>query len=160
MLTSLIQLYARENIINFHAQYRIFRNLHDNKMVAGRVLVYSRNLLVFVVVQFLFSQLKPHSNNYVNHVGGGYDIKPIHSRNISQRRSSDSEVNKTPGSYKAMKLLRLTESSLVVVTFILMDGEINPQPGPAGREVPTLSFKARGLPLGVYLGNWMSYGCV
>ena len=72
-----------------------------------------------------------------------YDVKPgIYSRNFSQGRSSYTEVNKIPGSHKAMKFLRLTESSLLPVSFNLMAGDINPQPGPAGHEVPTLNFKA------------------
>ena len=40
----------------------------------------------------------------------------------------------------------MTESSLLVLSFILLAGDINPQPGPANvSDVPTLDFKARGL---------------
>ena len=47
---------------------------------------------------------------------------------------------------KVSKLLNLTESSLLVLSFILLAGDINPQPGPANvSDVPTLDFKARGL---------------
>ena len=47
---------------------------------------------------------------------------------------------------KVSKLLNLTESSLLVLSFILLAGDINPQPGPANvLDVPTLDFKARGL---------------
>ena len=47
---------------------------------------------------------------------------------------------------KVSKLLNLTESSLLVLSFILLAGDINPQPGPGNVfDVPTLNFKARRL---------------
>ena len=40
-----------------------------------------------------------------------------------------------------MKCLTLAESSMLAVSFNLIAGDINPPPGPAGHEVPTLNFK-------------------
>ena len=51
-----------------------------------------------------------------------------------------------PSTCKVSKLLNLTESSLLVLSFILLAGDIHPQPGPGNvSDVPTLSFNARGL---------------
>ena len=62
---------------------------------AGHVLVCSRSLLVYVVVQLLFSQLKPHSNDHLSHVavGGGYDVKPIYSTYSITRLSAWRSIN-------------------------------------------------------------------
>ena len=62
---------------------------------AGRVFVCSRSLLVFVVVQLLFGQLKPHSNDRLSYivVGGGYDVKPIHSTYSITRLSARRSLN-------------------------------------------------------------------
>ena len=51
-----------------------------------------------------------------------------------------------PSTCKVSKLLNFTESSLLVLSFILLAGDINPQPGPGNvSDVPTLSFNARRL---------------
>ena len=51
-----------------------------------------------------------------------------------------------PLTCKVSKLLNLTELSLLVLSFILLAGDINPQPGPGNvSDVPTLSFNAIGL---------------
>ena len=118
-------------------------------MAGGSVLSCSRKIMIFLVIYFLMTQLKPHiqADNHLGHilVGSNLDVKPIYSRNSGPRHVY-SKADKLPSTCKVSKLLNLTESSLLVLSFILLAGDINPQPGPANvLDVPTLDFKARGL---------------
>ena len=118
-------------------------------MAAGSVLFCSRKIVIFLVIYLLMSQLKPHTQveNHLGHilVGSNLDVKPTYSRNSGPRHGY-SKVDKLPSTCKVSKLLSLTESSLLVLSFILLAGDINPQPGPGNVfDVPTLNFKARGL---------------
>ena len=95
------------------------------------------------------TQLEPHTqaDNHLGHilVGSNLDVKPTYSRN-SGPRYVYSKACKLSSTYKVSKLLNLTESSLLVLSFILLAGDVNPQPGPGNfSDVPTLNFKARGL---------------
>ena len=95
------------------------------------------------------TQLKPHTqaDNQHGHilVGSNLDVKPTYSRNSGPRHGY-SEAEKLPSTCKVSKLLNLTESSLLVLSFILLACDIHPQPGPGNVfDVPTLDFKARGL---------------
>ena len=118
-------------------------------MAGGSVLSCSRKIMIFLVIYLLMTQLKPHiqADNHLGLilVGSNLDVKPIYSRNSGPRHVY-SKADKLPSTCKVSKLLNLTESSLLVLSFILLAGDINPQPGPANvLDVPTLDFKARGL---------------
>ena len=115
-------------------------------MAGGSVLSCSRKIInIFLVIYFLMTQLKPHiqADNHLGHilVGSNLDVKPIYSRNSGPRHVY-SKADKLPSTCKVSKLLNLTESSLLVLSFILFAGDINPQPGPPNvSDVPTLDFK-------------------
>ena len=113
------------------------------------MLFCSRKIIIFLVIYLLMSQLKPHIqvDNHLGHilVGSNLDVKPTYSRNSGPRHGY-SKADKLPSTCKVSKLLKLTESSLLVLSLILLAGDINPQPGPGNVfDVPTLDFKARGL---------------
>ena len=108
----------------------------------------SPKIMIFLVY-FLMTQLKPHiqADNHLSHklVGSNLDVKPTYSRNSGPRHVY-SKADMLPLTCKVSKLLNFTKSSLLVLSFILLAGDINPQPGPGNvSDVPTLSFNARGL---------------
>ena len=118
-------------------------------MAVDSVLSCSRKIMILLVIYFLMTQLKPRTqaDNHLGHilVGSSLDVKPTYSRNSGPRHGY-SEADKLPSTCKVSKLLNLTESSLLVLSFILLAGDIHPQPGPGNVvDVPTLDFKARGL---------------
>ena len=87
------------------------------------------------------------ADNRLGHilVGSNLDVKPSYSRNSGPRHGY-SKADKLPSTCKVSKLLNLTESSLLVLSFILLAGDMHPQPGRGNvSDVPTLNFKARGL---------------
>ena len=78
-------------------------------------------------------------------VGSNLDVKLIYSRNSGPRHVY-SKADKMPSTSKVSTLLKLTESTLLALSFILLAGDINPLPGPGNvSDVPTINFKARGL---------------
>ena len=95
------------------------------------------------------TQLKPHvqADNHLGHilVGSNFDVKLIYSRNSGPRHVY-SKADKMPSTSKVSTLLKLTESTLLALSFISLAGDINPLPGPGNvSDVPTINFKARGL---------------
>ena len=118
-------------------------------MVVGGVLSCSRKIMIFLVIYLLIAQLKPHTqaDNHLGHilVGSNLDVKLTYSRNSGPRHGC-LNADKLPSTCKVSKLLNLTELSLLVLSFILLAGDINPQPGPGNVfDIPALNFKTRGL---------------
>ena len=69
----------------------------------------------------------------------------IYSRNSGPRHVY-SKADKMLSTSKVSTLLKLTESTLLALSFILLAGDINPLPGPGNvSDVPTINFKAIGL---------------
>ena len=75
------------------------------------------------------TQLKPHTqaDNHLGHilVGSNLDVKPTYSRNSGPRNGYSKLADKLPSTRKVSKLLNLTESSLLVLSFILLAGDIS-----------------------------------
>ena len=111
----------------------------------------SRSLLILLFCQLLLIEFKPSKSKDKCLgqvlVGAGFESKPIYSKNKLDKRSTYTMMNKIPPHSKVVKLLQLTELTLLASTFILIAGDINPHPGPAPTitETPKLYFKARGL---------------
>ena len=86
-------------------------------------------IMTFLVMYLLMTQLKPHiqADNHLGHilVGSNLDVKPTYSRNSGPRHVY-SKADMLPSTCKVSKLLNLTESSLLVLSFILLAGDINP----------------------------------